>query len=150
MCLPMAALALAGTIVSGVGAGLGAAQQAQALSANAKAHERQAILERQKGMVDAAQKTNEINRTVGAQTAAFASNGLDVSSGSPLQVVTDTGTQGALDVASIRYGAQVRSDNEAYQGKVAESQAGLAAAAVPFAFLSPILNGAEKYKTMFK
>ena len=147
MCFP--ALAAIGAVVSGIGGALGAVQQSMAYQAQAEMHRRQAMLEREKDVFDANQQAKVVRRNVGEQVASFASNGVDVSSGSPLQVVTDTGTEGALDVAAIRYGARIKSDNETYSAKVASMNAGLAGAAAPFAFLSPILSAAPKIQSAF-
>lgn len=149
MCFGLETFALLGTLVSGAGAAMGAMQQSAAMQAQAEMHRRQAMLEREKGVVDANVAAKKVRAQVGEQAAAFASNGVDLSSGSALQVITDTGTEGALDVASVRYGARIRSDNEEYQAKVASANAGMAAASAPFAFLSPILSGAPKIKAAF-
>ena len=106
-------------------------------------------MEREKGSFDAMQKTTEIRKGIGEQIAGFASNGVDVSSGSPLSVVKDTGTEGALDVAYIRYGARIREDNEKYSAKVAQMNSCMAMASAPFAFLTPILNNSSKIKSAF-
>lgn len=147
MCFP--ALLGIGAVLSGVGSALGAVMQGQQYAAQAKLHERQAILEREKGSFDSAQQTKKIQAGIGEQIAGFASNGVDVSSGSPLSVVKDTGTEGALDVASIRYGARIREDNEKYSAKVAQMNSGMAMASAPFAFLTPILNNSSKIKSAF-
>lgn len=138
-----------GAVVAGIGGAVSAMGQAAGYQAQAAMHRRQAAMEREKGSFDAMQKTTEIRKGIGEQIAGFASNGVDVSSGSALQILQDTGTEGALDVASVRFGARAREDNELYSAKIANMNAGIATASAPFAFLTPILGKADKIKAAF-
>jgi hypothetical protein len=74
---------------------------------NAIMEENRATQERMKGDVEANQKRREIARLIGAQRAGVGASGVEMS-GSYLDVLSDSATQGALDVAMIRYNAETR------------------------------------------
>ncbi len=139
MCLPVIAPILAG-VVSGVGAAMGAkAQQAQA-DANAALNERQAKIETETGAYKAQRTQDQVDRTLGAQRAGFAANGVALS-GSAEDVVMDSAEEGALDVAAIRWNSRLASDNFKYQAKIDKMNSKIASKAAPLAFIAPVIGG---------
>lgn len=138
MCVP---LPLIGGIVSGVGSAIGAIQSANAYKAQAKFHERQAEMERDKGAFDAARQTERARQILGQQVANYSASGIQID-GSAADVIADTGSQAALDVGAIRYGADIRSSNERFEAQMARTNARGAQVGAVFGFASPIIDSA--------
>jgi hypothetical protein len=61
----------------------------------------------------------------GQQVAAYAGSGLDLS-GTPMDVIADTRTEGELDKAAIRTNWQQKSNISGYNAKIAKMNAGSA------------------------
>lgn len=112
MCDLTLALALAGTAVTAVGQ----VQQAQATASanryqaqvqemNATLAERRAKDAIERGAAEEQRKRQEVQRILGAQRAGMAANGVDLTFGSPLDVLTDTAVLGELDALTIRSNA---------------------------------------------
>lgn len=95
---------LAGTAVSAVGAIQAGNAQNDAAKYNAQIADNNAAAEKQRATYDANLIRDERRRTVGAQRAAMAANGLDVSSGSPVAVLGDTTGQAEMDILARLYG----------------------------------------------
>lgn len=100
---------LAGTAVSVIGAMQSANAQAQQANYQAAvAHnnaiiaQRNAIDARNRGAADEERQRMKTAALIGRQTAAMAANGLDLSQGSPLDVLGDTAAAGELDALTIR------------------------------------------------
>jgi hypothetical protein len=112
-----ATLSLAATAASGVMAAGGAIRQGQAQKAQAKY---QAAVERNNAMISGWQAQDAIGRgrieeqrqrlqtarIRGAQRAGMASSGVEIDSGSPLDVLQDTAMLGELDALTIRSNAE--------------------------------------------
>lgn len=120
MCDPLvgAGLMAASALVSGY-------QQQQQLDAAADVAEMNADIARQTASSEAARARAKIAKVMGAQRAAIASSGLQMS-GSALDVGEDSAREGALDVATVVYGGTVRgrayeteADNLRWQGNQA-------------------------------
>lgn len=112
MCDPVTGLMVASTLLS---AG-GAIQQGNAAAAtgryNAKIAEMNATISEkraydaiERGQQEEQKKRAETARLMGAQQAAMAANGVDLSFGSPLDVITGTAALGELDALTIRSNA---------------------------------------------
>lgn len=115
MALPLA-------IASGVMGFVGAIQQGNAAEASAKANA-QALREQRKQDIQTAQiaaedQNRENRRRLSAYRAAYGSSGIELA-GSPLDVLSDTSMEMALDSRRIEYEGQVR-------GRESESRARLA------------------------
>lgn len=136
MCLP-----IVGAIISGIGSALGAAATAASYSAQAKYQARQAAIEHETGAVKAQDQARQVQRVLGSQRAEFASRGVDLNTGSARDIYEESASEGALDVARIRWNSQLATDNLMAQSKISKMNAGLASAAVPFAFMAPVVNG---------
>lgn len=110
MCEPISASTLAligagtaaaGTAYSALAANAqarGAARQAEANSREASASAADAI---ERGKVDQVRHYREVSQRMGAQRAAMAANGLDISFGSAADYVGDTAMYGEEDASTI-------------------------------------------------
>lgn len=98
--------------------------QAQVERNNATAERNKAIQERQKGEQEAAQKRREVARIIGQQRANVGASGVEMS-GSPLDVLTDTALQGALDVAMIRHNAEIKARDREFTAQNFDAQSEL-------------------------
>lgn len=77
-----------------------------------------------RGEISAGRNDMQTQRLIGAQRAALASQGVDVNSGSALEVQKDSAAMGALDSLTIRnnawreaWGYKVQSLNDSYSGE---------------------------------
>ncbi len=112
MCDPVTGLIVASTLLTATGqvqqASASAAAskyQAQIGQMNAQISEKRARDAIERGQIEEQKKRQEVARTMGAQKAAMAANGVDLSFGSPLDTIVDTATLGELDALTIRSNA---------------------------------------------
>jgi multidrug efflux pump subunit AcrA (membrane-fusion protein) len=157
--LPFASLALGalGTAASVAGQGRQAAADAgqanylsQVARNNQLAAERNADRARQQGEVDAAKQQLATAGLEGRQRAQLASQGGDVDSGSPLDVLGDTARAGATDAATIRsnaalkaYGYDLQAGDAAATARDEGFRAANATAALPFTTGASLLGAAS-------
>jgi len=108
------ALGAVAGIASGVMGGISSYQQGKAQEAqyeyqakvaqeNARIAQNNANLERQQGIEEARLQRMKSIQAVGKQQAAMAANGLDITQGTPLDVIEDTAAMGELDSLQTRY-----------------------------------------------
>lgn len=109
MCSP--SLAIAGASVAG--AGISAAGQYQASKFNAQMAERQAALQEkaaqdviERGDEQADRQREQTGRLIGEQRATIGASGVEMDSGSPLRLQTDSRYQGELDALTIEENAR--------------------------------------------
>jgi hypothetical protein len=165
------AIALATTVT---GTGLSIASQAQQANAQAGMAGYQAQLARnrqmiadwqaqraeQQGKVDEQQQRSKTASVAGAQRAALATQGGDVNSGSPLDIVGDTARAGEFDAQTIRSNAGLKAFGLRRQATDDGADAGLydfraanAMAGLPFGIGSSLLGGArsvaDKWSAIF-
>jgi len=76
--------------------------QAQVAEQNAKIAKDNAAMERQTGIEEARLQRMKTLRAVGSQQAAMAANGIDVTQGTPLDIIEDTSAMGELDALQIQ------------------------------------------------
>lgn len=115
MCVGAAAataLTAVGTVVSMAAANQQAKataaaynSQAEADEANARIAQQQAKDTLERGQAQEEEQRQKATRFKAQQKAAFAATGLDSTSGSPLDVLTDTEHVSEMDAANIRYNA---------------------------------------------
>lgn len=146
MC--MMALGLIGSVVSGVGAAMGAQAQAQSHRAAAEAQRRQANLETMSGSYQSQRKQEQVDRVIGQQRAAYASGGIALTGGAA-DTVQDSATEGALDVAAIRWGSGMQAQTHEYNAKIEDMNARSAQRSAPIAFLTPVLGGVARFGSSF-
>lgn len=121
MCDLGIALTLISTVIGAAGQVQQAQAQAQAAEYNAKVADMNATLSErrakdaiERGAVEEQKKRLEVQRLLGTQTAAMAANGVDLTFGSPLDILVDTAVLGELDALTIR----TNFAREAYDRKV--------------------------------
>jgi hypothetical protein len=90
------ALGAFGSIASGV-------QANNVAQYNAKVAENSATAERERAGYEANMKRDEVRRVIGAQRAAGAASGLDITQGTPVAVLGDSMKSGELDVLARLY-----------------------------------------------
>jgi hypothetical protein len=151
------ALTAAGTAMSAIGQGQQAAAsaaqanyQAQLARNNQMVAEWHAQRALEQGRVSEQQQRFKTAQVIGAQRAALASQGGDIDSGSPLDIVGDTARAGEFDALTIRSDAGVKAYNARLRGYRAGAEAvadnahaANAMAALPFGIGSTLLGGAR-------
>lgn len=150
MCLPIlgAVVGAAGSIFSGMASAAAANGQAAAYKAQAKAMKYQAQSEANAGSTESGIKLDQGKRMVGQQVTALASNGVDISSGTPGEIIADSASAVNMDVAAIRHNWQDRANLSLYNAKIAKLNAQTAQQNAKMAMiggvvgaLSPIVGG---------
>jgi hypothetical protein len=103
-----------------------------------------------RGRPDAERQQLKTAQLAGSQRAALASQGGDVNSGSPLDILGDTARAGATDVATIRsnaarnaYGFRLQGAGAAGQASLASANAANTLANLPLGIGSSLLGGAS-------
>ena len=138
MCGP--ALGIIGAVVSAAGSLMSGMMQAQSYKAQAKVQERQADIERQKGDFEAQRERERFRRVSGRQRASYLSSGVSLD-GSPTDVIVDSAMENEIDVAAIRYGANIREDNFRSSAQISRMNAGNAMMGGVIGSLSPLIGG---------
>ncbi len=158
MAITSAVATVAATAVSAYGAiqqGQAAQNQADYQAAvdrnNQQVAEWQAADALDRGAEAERQHRTRVQQVLGSQRAAMASNGLDLSSGSPLDILSDTAMFGELDALTIRsnaereaYGHRVRSQDFAASAQLAQMRGSSAATAGMVGAGSTLLTGTGK------
>lgn len=132
MCDPVTGLMVASTLMTATGqiqagnaANAAGRYQAQIAEMNAKISENRAKDAIERGKIEEQKKRAETAKIMGAQTAAMAANGVDLSFGSPLDTIAGTAALGELDALTIRsnaareeYDFRVQAANQRAQGSL--------------------------------
>jgi hypothetical protein len=100
----------------------------------------------------------KVNQMVGSQRAALAGSGVDVNSGSALEIQNDTAELGALDVETIKnnawrqaFGFKQQAASDRFAGEIAEMTAGSRASATILSGGLQALNyGVQGFERMGK
>lgn len=161
MCLPLAAVALVGTLATTAVGTFAKIQQANAQSAVAEANaanERNAAATDQTNMNMAAlRRYTEISRVEGQQRAQAAANGVVVDFGSPGRTVDDTALLGGMDVNAIyrqgfetQRGHDVAISNDNMAASAARSQGVLAGIGGALSIGSSVLGSVKQYGSLSK
>lgn len=101
-----AALQAIGLGVSAVGTVASGIQSQRVGEYNAKVAENTATAERERAAYEAGLQKDQVRRVVGAQRAAGASSGLDITTGTPVAVLGDTAKAGEMDVLARLYAGE--------------------------------------------
>lgn len=117
MCLP-----LIGAAISAVGTIASAAAQSASYKAQAQYAERQSQMALQQGAYESGRMRDRTTRQIANMRAQYLSSGIALE-GSPADVIADSATQASLDEQAVKYSAQVRSDNYAFEGRLARANA---------------------------
>ena len=94
--------------------------QAKVAKENKEIAEQNAATERQQGIEEERLQRYKTIQKVGAQQAAMAANGIDVTQGTALDVIEDTSTMGELDALQTRYNYERRA--QAYEAEAGNFQ----------------------------
>lgn len=97
--------------------------EAQQMNTNARLAEMNAKEAIAKGDSDAEKKRAEVRGVLGSQRASYASQGIDIGSGSAMTVQEDTAIQGAVDVETIKNNAYREAWGLKYQAGEARTEA---------------------------
>lgn len=123
--LASAAVGAVGAIQQGNAAAASAKYQAQVNENNAILAQRNAEDARKRGAVEEDEHRRKVAALQGRQTAVMAANGLDVTSGSPLDILADTGQMGELDALTIRNNSEREALGYQAQGMNFKAEANL-------------------------
>lgn len=159
MCEPLTILAAASTAAAAAGLVMQGNAAAAEADYNAAVQRNNAILsanraqqERDRGRQEEDRKRREIARVVGSQRAQTGASGIELSSGSPLDVLTGTIQEGEVDALQIRRNAEQRARDYEYEGRNLRAEAVMTERAGQSArrqgFLSAggtVLGGASKW-----
>lgn len=136
MCSPTIALLAVSTAITAY-AGVKQAQNERAVghyqeavaNQNAKLSKQQAADANTIGARQASEERLKTRLLIGQQRTALAANGVEINSGTPLEILGDTATQGAANESMIRYNAarkawgyQVQGTDYTNQGQLANFQ----------------------------
>ncbi|OWV77216.1 hypothetical protein ATY76_04565 [Rhizobium sp. R339] len=142
----------AGSVQQGQAAKAAGKYNQQVAEMNAELSERRAQDALERGAQEEQRKRQEVARIMGAQTAAMAANGLDISFGSPLDTLVDTATLGELDALTIRtnayreaYDFRVDAVNQRAGGTLERMKGDATAKGSYLEAAGTILTGAGKY-----
>lgn len=151
-------LGAAGQIQQGQATAAAGRYNAQIMDMNATLSERRANDALERGKLEEQKKRQDVAKLKGAQTAAMAANGVDLTFGSPLDTLVDTAVLGELDALTIRtnanreaYDYRVDAVNKRAGGSLERMKADSASTAGYLSAAGTVLTGAGKayqgYKT---
>lgn len=158
MCELITALTIGATALGAAGQVQSAQASAAASKYNAQIGEMNAVLSErrakdaiERGAREEQRKRQEVAGIRGKQVAAMAANGVDLSFGSPLDVIVDTAVLGELDALTIRtsaareaYDYRVDAVNKRAGAEMARAQAKSAITAGYLSAGGTVLTGAGK------
>ena len=123
--------------------------ESQQLEFNSKLADIQARQVEQKGKEEATQYKTQVKQLIGRQRTALAAQGIDVSSGSALDLQTETAQLGALDALQIRTNAFREATGYRIQSIDYSSQAEMTRLAGKHKAKSTLLTGGLKAAQSF-
>jgi len=121
MCLPF--IGILGAAVGAIGSIVQANQQAANAEAQSELNLKQASLERERGAFEVKRIDRRVSRVIGRQTTAFASSGIQIDSGSTIDVAADSLTEANIDKEAALFGARVRESNFRDQASINRADA---------------------------
>jgi hypothetical protein len=107
MCLATGLL-IGGIAISAMGAISNAQSQKNVANYNSEVAQRDASISLDQGNAQAAIQARQARGTIGAGVAQYGASGVDVNSGSPLDVLRDSAEKAELDRQTILYNAKTR------------------------------------------
>jgi hypothetical protein len=136
------------TVISSVATAVTQKQAADAsakvASVNAKNEEVQAGVAAQQAQLEAEQQRRQNRLRLGAQRAAAAKNGIDLSSGSIEDVMQDTAVQGELDALSTIYAGQTQASYLRGRASVSRAEARNYKSAGTMSAVTTLIGGAGR------
>ncbi|MDD3238224.1 MAG: hypothetical protein PHV37_09035 [Candidatus Gastranaerophilales bacterium] len=116
--------------------------QTQVAANNAKIAENNAAAQRQQGIEESRMQRIKTMQAVGSQQAAMAANGLDVTQGTPLDVIEDTAAMGELDALNTQYNYEEKARAYYQKSNNFTNQAAMDSIAGKNAYSAGIMNAA--------
>ena len=138
----MASMAVA-TAVTAYGQYQAGKAQEAAYEYNAKVQEQNAKVAQDKAAYEAERQAQRIRRLNATQRAAYAASGVQLS-GTALDLMEDSTTQGEMDRLAILYGGDVEAANMRSEATLSRFQGKSAAAAGTSAAFGTLLGGASR------
>lgn len=125
LAIASTAIGAVGTIAQGQAAMNAAKYNAQVAEMNAKISDKKAADALERGRLEEQKKRMEVAGIKGRQLAAMGANNVDVSFGSPLEMINDTAYMGEMDALIVRtnanresYDYRVQAVNQRAQGQL--------------------------------
>lgn len=129
MCDPLTlvsiAVGAAGAVYQGNAAASAARYNAQIAEMNAKISDKAAKDALERGARDEQRKRIEVAAIAGQQRAGMAASGIDISFGTPLEMLVDTAYAGEMDALTVRTNANREAYNQEVQSANLRAQSGL-------------------------
>ena len=114
--------------------------QAEVARNNAKIAQANADQQRQEGIEESRLQRIKTLQAIGKQQTAMAANGIDISSGTALDIIEDTSAMGELDALTTRYNAETQALAYEQQANNFNNQANLDVFAGENAYKSGMIN----------
>ncbi len=108
-----------GTVASVAGTTLSAVSAYRSGQAQKEAYKYSSEIARRKGQQEEQIHRDKLRKLMSSQRALYAKAGVDLSSGSPLLLLTETAEEGERDAIRIRHGAKEESNLGKYYGRQA-------------------------------
>ncbi len=144
MCSPAIFIGILGAAVQGMGSIMQMQQANAAAEAQAREHERQAIIETQVASFEARRFVSRYKRTLGQQIAALSSRGIDPSFAVPF--IESDAEEADLDLGAIRQKGLLASSNQL--AKADQARFGKTSGFTMFlAGIAPVITAAGKVTT---
>lgn len=125
---PVTAIMLVGTAIAGIGAIQQGQDAKNASEYNAAVAEQGAVASRQQAAANAAAAERESRKRLGAMEASYGASGVNLSEGSPLEILQQSARDAEMDRLNIIYGGEVRAGGysntatlDRYRGEAAET-----------------------------
>jgi hypothetical protein len=144
---PGTLVAAIGTAISAAGSISAGTAQQNAEKYNAEVDQNNAIQARQAAFSQEQASEQQTTSRLGQQKADYGASGVDVNTGSPVDVMTDTAAKGRLDALTLRYGGQVRAQADQEGASLALYQGASDATAGYIGAGTSLLTGAGKVLT---
>jgi hypothetical protein len=148
--MPPAAVAAVSIISSVAGFAMQGYSQSQMANYQAQVARNNQIIAQQNANIalqqgQQAEETQRIKtgRMIGALEAQQGASGVELGTGSPLNVEKSAAETGELDALTIRYNANLQARNYMYQSQMLGAQAGLYSSEADWAVMNSILGGAS-------
>jgi len=126
----MAIIGLLGTVASTAMSMMGAQQQAKAQEeaalrqaeqhrAQSELQARQAVIGQTTAGYEQRRKSEQIDQVQARQRNIYGTTGLTID-GSPMDVMADTASEGALDVAAIQWNSELKASNNNFEAQISQ------------------------------
>ena len=140
----MAALAIVSTVVSALGAISQANAASDAADYNASVASQNAAIAQQQGQVAAAAQDKAARQKIGLMVANYGASGVDVGSGSPLDVLRESASTAKLDNLTTLYNYQLKSQGYSNTAALDSAQSDNATTAGYLSAAGTALGGASQ------